>query len=350
MHFEYQRRNRLQEAGRRWRKVGASAVRAFTLTAIAIAGTSAACAQSASTSSQPYPNKPIRLIVGYAPGGGTDIAARIVARRLSEQTGQQFVVDNRPGANGNIGAELAAKALPDGYTLFMAVSADAINASLYPKLPFALTKDFAAVSQVSSTTFMLVVHPAVPVKNVRELIDLARSSPSKLNYATFGTAGIPHLTVEMIKSRSGMQMVQIPYKGSGPALADVVGGQVEIMVAPLSASLPMVKAGRLRALAVASAKRNGAAPDVPTLTESELPGLIAEGWNGILAPARTPVEIVMKLNQEVTTAIKHPDVTRQLVAQGYEPSPNTPREFSAFIKAEIDKWGKVIKSAGVKAE
>jgi tripartite-type tricarboxylate transporter receptor subunit TctC len=194
-----------------------------------------ALSAATAAAAQPWPTKPIRLIVSYAPGGGTDIAARIVARRLSEQLGQQVIVDNRPGANGSIGNELAARATADGYTLLMAVSADAINAGLYPKLPFDLTTDFAPVSQVSSTAFMLVVHPSVTANSVKELIDLAKASPAKLNYATFGTAGIPNLAIELIKSRTGVDMVQIPYKGSGPALADVMTGQVQLMVAPVSA-------------------------------------------------------------------------------------------------------------------
>jgi tripartite-type tricarboxylate transporter receptor subunit TctC len=299
---------------------------------------------------QTYPTKPIRLIVGYAPGGGTDIAARIVARRLSEQLGQQVVVDNRPGANGNIGAEIAARALPDGYTLLMTVSADAINAVLYPKLPFNLARDFAAVGQVSATSFVLVVHPAVQVQNPRQLVELARANPGKLNYATFGTAGIPNLAIEMLKAATGVKMVQVSYRGSGPALADVVAGQVEMMVGPLSAALPLVKAGRLRALGVASAKRNSAAPDLPTLNASGLPGLVAEGWNGILAPSGAPVSVVGRLNAQIAKAVQSADVHRQLVDQGYEPTLRTPAEFAAFIKAEIAKWQKVITTAGVKPD
>jgi tripartite-type tricarboxylate transporter receptor subunit TctC len=299
---------------------------------------------------QAFPTKPIRLIVGYAPGGGTDIAARIVARRLGEQLGQQVVVDNRPGANGNIGAEIAARALPDGYTVLMTVSADAINAVLYPKLPFNLARDFAAVGQVSATSFVLVVHPSVQAQNPRQLVELARTNPGKLNYATFGTAGIPNLAIEMLKAATAVKMVQVSYRGSGPALADVVSGQVEMMVGPLSAALPLVKAGRLRALGVASAKRNSAALDLPTLHESGLPGLVAEGWNGILAPAGAPPPVVGRLNTEIAKAVQSVDVHRQLVDQGYEPTVRKPDEFAAFIKAEIAKWQKVITTAGVKPD
>jgi tripartite-type tricarboxylate transporter receptor subunit TctC len=297
-----------------------------------------------------YPSRPVRLIVGYAPGGGTDIAARIVARQLSQQLEHQIVVDNRPGANGNIGAEIAAKAPADGYTLLMSVSADAINAALYPKLPFSLVRDFAAVGQVAATTFMLVVHPSVRAQTPKQLIDLALSRPGKLNYATFGAAGIPNLTIEMLKAATGANMVQISYRGSGPALAGVVAGHVEVMVAPISAALPLVKAGRLRALGVAGAKRNNAAPDLPTLNESGLAGVIAEGWNGVLAPLDASPAVIRRLNAEITKAVQSPDVNRQLIDQGYEPTTRTPDEFAAFIRAELAKWQKVIKAAGIKPE
>ena len=294
-----------------------------------------------------YPSRPVRLIVGYAPGGGTDIAARIVARQLSQQLGHQIVVDNRPGANGNIGAEIAAKAPADGYTLLMSVSADAINAGLYPKLPFSLVRDFAAVAQVAATTFMLVVHPSVQAHTPKQLVDLALSRPGKLNYATFGAGGIPNLTIEMLKAVTGANMVQISYRGSGPALAGVVAGQVEVMVAPISAALPLVKAGRLRAL---GAKRNNAAPDLPTLNESGLASVIAEGWNGVLAPLGASPAVIRRLNAEITKAVQSPDVNRQLIDHGYEPTTRTPDEFAAFIRAEVAKWQKVIKAADIKPE
>lgn len=297
-----------------------------------------------------YPTKPVRLIVGYAPGGGTDIAARIVARRLSDQLGQQVIVDNRPGANGAIGAELASKAPPDGYTLLMAVSADAINASLNPGLRYSLTRDFEAVSPISSTTFVLVTHPSVPARTARELIELARAQPGKLNYATFGNAGIPNLAVEMMKASSGIRMEQIAYKGSGPALSDLVAGHVDLMVGPLAAALPLAKAGRLHALGVASAKRNPAAPEIPTLDEAGLAGVIAEGWNGVLAPAGTPRDLVNRVNSEIAAAVKRAEVTRQLVDRGYQPTFSTPAQFGEFIAAEVAKWTRVVKQAGIRAQ
>jgi len=297
-----------------------------------------------------YPNRPVRLIVGYAPGGVTDIAARILARRLAEHLGQQVVVDNRPGANGTIGGELAAKAAADGYTLLMAVSADAINAGLVAKLPYNLARDFAAVSPVASTAFVLLAHPALAAQTAQQLVELARSRPGKLNYATFGAAGIPNLAVEMMKALTGIRMEQIAYKGSGPALTDLVAGQVDIMVGPLSAAMPFVKAGRLRALGVTTAKRNPAMPELPTLEESGLAGVVAEGWNGVLAPAATPRELVARLNADIGAAVKSPEATRQLVDQGYEPSAATPAEFAAFIQAELAKWSRVIKAAGLSAQ
>jgi tripartite-type tricarboxylate transporter receptor subunit TctC len=294
-----------------------------------------------------YPAKPVRLIVGYAPGGGTDIAARIVARRLSEQLGQQFIVDNRPGANGTIGGSLAARASADGYTLLIVTSADAINASLYARLPYDLVRDFAAVSPVASTTFVLLVHPGVAARTVQQFVELARARPGTLNYATFGSAGIPNLAVEMMKSVAGIRMEQIAYKGSGPALADLVAGQVDLMVGPMAAALPFVKAGRLRALGVAGARRNPALPEIPTLAESGLTGVVAEGWNGVLAPAAAPRERILRLNAAVGRAVGSADVTRQLVDQGYEPSTAAPAAFADFVEAEVAKWGRVVKAAGI---
>ena len=301
----------------------------------------------AAVAASDYPAKPVRLIVGYAPGGGTDIAARIVARRLSEQFGQQFIVDNRPGANGTIGGSLAAKAPTDGYTLLIVTSADAINASLYVRLPYDLVRDFAAVSPVASTTFVLLVHPGVAAQTVQQFVDLARARPGTLNYATFGSAGIPNLAVEMMKSVTGIRMEQIAYKGSGPALADLVAGQVDLMVGPMAAALPFVKAGRLRALGVAGTRRNPAMPGIPTLEESGLTGVVAEGWNGVLAPAATPRERILRLNAGIGRAVQSADVTRQLVDQGYEPSAATPLAFADFIQAEVAKWRRVVKAAGI---
>lgn len=297
-----------------------------------------------------YPARSIRLIVGFAPGGGTDIAARIVARRLGDQLGQPVLVDNRPGANGLIGGEIAAKAPPDGYTLLVAVSADAINAGLLPKMPYSLVSDFAAVSPIATTAFVLVVHPGVPAKSAKELVALARARPGQLNYATFGSAGIPNLAVEMMKASTGIRMEQIAYKGSGPALGDLVAGQVDLMVGPLSAALPFVKAGRLRMLAVSSARRNPVVPELPTLAEAGVDGVVAEGWNGILAPAATPPATVARLNEEIARAVKSEEVNRQLVDQSYQPAHATPAAFGAFLRAEVEKWARVIKAAGIRPQ
>jgi tripartite-type tricarboxylate transporter receptor subunit TctC len=307
-------------------------------------------ALAAAVSAQPYPAKPVRMIAASSPGSAVDIVARIVAQKLGEQLGQQVIVDNRAGAGGNLGAELAAKAAPDGYTLFMGTPAHAINTGLYRKLNYDLTRDFAPVSQVTSGQYAIVVHPSLPVKSVKELIALARAKPGQLNYASAGSGNATHLAGELFNSAARVKLVHVPYKGSGPAVTDLVGGQVQLMFGNLVAVLPQVKTARLRALAVTGEKRTAAAPELPTVIEAGVPGYVVISWFGVLVPAATPRELITRLNADLARTMGAPDVRERLAADGAEPTVGTPEQFGAFIKAEIAQWTKVIKNAGIVAE
>jgi len=299
----------------------------------------------------PYPSKPIRIVVPFPAGGTTDILARAVAQKLTETGGQPVVVDNRPGAGGNIGAELVAKSAPDGYTLLMGtVGTHAINPGLYAKMPYDHQRDFAPVILVAGVPNVLVVHPAVPVNSVQELIAYGKANPGRLNFASSGSGTSIHLSGELFKTMSGVQMTHIPYKGSAPALADLLGGQVQLMFDNLPSALPHIKAGKLRALAVTSAQRAPALPDVPTVAEAGLPGFEASSWFGLLAPAGTPKEIIAKLNAEVATWLATPAARDKLTAQGANAVGNSPDEFTQYIAAETVKWQKVVKESGAKVE
>ena len=304
----------------------------------------------AGAGAQPFPSKPIRLVVADAPGGAPDQLARLLAQRLSEQLGQQVVVDNRAGAGGNLGAELAAKAAPDGYTLFMGTPAHAINTGLYRKLNYDLIRDFSPVTQVTSGQYVVVVHPSLPAKSIRELIALARGKPGQLNYASAGSGNATHLAGELFASATRIKLVHVPYKGSGPAVTDLVGGQVQLMFANLVAALPQVKTGRIRALAVTGQTRAAAAPELPTVIEAGVPGYVVTSWFGVLVPAATPRELIMKLNAELARTMSAPDVRDRLAADGAEPTTGTPEQFGAFLRAEITQWTKVVKDAGIVAE
>ena len=309
---------------------------------------SAATAQAASTgSAQAYPARPIRVIVPTSPGAGADIVSRIVAQRLSDTVGQQFIIDNRAGAGANLAAEITAKAAPDGYTLFIATPAHAINPSLYNRLSYDIVRDFVPISQMSSGYYVIVVHPSVPVKNVKELIALAKAKPGQLNYASAGPGNATHLAGELFKSLAQVDMVHIAYKGSGPGVIDLVAGQVQVMFPNLTSAISFIKSGRLRALATTGEHRAQTAPDIPTVIESGLKGYSVIGWYGLAAPAHTPQPIITKLNAEVVKVLNQPDMKERLAADGAEPAPSTPAEFAALIKAEIAKWGKVIKDAGL---
>jgi tripartite-type tricarboxylate transporter receptor subunit TctC len=300
---------------------------------------------------QAYPNHAIRLVVPFPAGGTTDILARDVAKKLTDALGQSVVVDNRPGAGGNIGADLVAKAPPDGYTLLMGtVGTHAINPSLYAKMPYDHVKDFVPVVLVAGVPNVLVVNPSVPVNTVADLIKLAKSKPGAINFASSGSGTSIHLSGELFKTMTGVDMTHVPYKGSSPALTDLMGGQVQIMFDNLPSSLALIKSGKLRAVAVTSLKRAPALPDVPTVSESGVPGFEASSWFGILAPAGTPAPIVAKLNAEVNKWLQSPEGKEQLLAQGAEVAGGPPEQFVAHIRAETDKWAKVVKASGAKVD
>jgi tripartite-type tricarboxylate transporter receptor subunit TctC len=305
----------------------------------------AAAAQSAA-----YPTKPVRFIVPSAAGGGTDIIARAISLKLSETFGQQFVVDNRPGAGQMIGIELAAKSPPDGHTILMAASTLAINPVMYKKVPYDPVRDFAPITQAASLPNVLVVHPSLPVKSVAELIAYAKRRPGELNFASAGIGTSPQMSIELLKSMAGIDMVHIPYKGTAPGVVDLLAGQVLVMAPNLLTALPHIKSGKLRALAVTSSKRSRALPDVPTVAESGLAGYDSTQWYGVLAPAGTPREIVSRLHEAIVHALRDDEVGKRLAADGAEAVGSTPEEFAAFIKSESEKWAKVATAAGIKAE
>jgi tripartite-type tricarboxylate transporter receptor subunit TctC len=297
-----------------------------------------------------YPTKPVRLVVPFPAGGTTDLLARAAAQKLSEAWGQQVIVDNRPGAAGNIGAELVAKSAPDGYTLLMGtVGTHAINASLYAKMPYDHVKDFTPVILVAGVPNVLVVNPQVPVNSVPEVIAYAKANPGKLNFASSGSGTSIHLSGELFKTMTGVQMTHVPYKGSAPALTDLIGGQVQLMFDNLPSSLAFIKAGKLRAIAVTSTTRSAALPDVPTVADT-VPGFEASSWFGILGPAGTPRDIVMKINGETAKWLASPDAKEKLAAQGANVASGTPEDFAKHIQAETAKWAKVVKESGAKVD
>ena len=310
-------------------------------TALAFPGTAPA---------QTYPAKPIRYIVGYTPAGTADMLARAVGQKLNEAWGQQVIVENRPGAGTNIATEVAAKAPPDGYTLFMPTVANAINPTLYAKLNFDLLRDFAFVTNFAKVPGIVVCHPSVPVKNAKELVALARAEPNALRHGSTGIGSPHHLAAEIFKSMTGVKMIHVPYRGAAPALVDVVAGHIEIYFGAMVSTIPHVKSGRLRALGVTSLKRIAAAGGTPTLDEQGLKGFETGSWFGMAAPAGTPRDIIMKLHAESTKAIQAPDIRDRMSAEGAEFVGDTPEQFAAFIKAEIVKWGKAVKASGAKPE
>jgi len=295
---------------------------------------------------QPYPSKPIRLIVAFAPGGGGDIIARLIGQKLSERSGQAVVVDNRPGAVGIIGTEIAAKAPPDGYAIYLAGVNFAINASFFSKLPYDTEKDFACITLVASAPYILLVHPNVSAGSVKELIALAKAQPGSLNYASNGDGSPPHLAGELLKSMANIQVVHIPYNGGGPALNALLSGQVHMFFSVISAAVPHMKAGRLKPLGVASNQRSSAVPDVPTMAEAGLPGLEATNWFAVLAPVRTPRDIVSQLNSMIVDVLQTPDMKNRLVSLGLEAVGSTSAQCEAHIKNEIVKWANVVKVSG----
>ena len=283
-------------------------------------------------------------------GGSTDFVARVVADKLAERLGQTVIVENRPGAGGNIAAAVAAKAAPDGYTLYLVTVATAISASLYDNLQYNLATDFAAVSQASTMTSFLVVHPSLPVYSVKELIALAKSKPGELNYASSGIGNSPHVAGEMFKMMAGVDLVHIPYKGTAPQITDLVGGVVKISFPTMPGVIEHVKSGRLRALAINSTERSPILPNIPTMAEAGLPGYVDEAWNGVAAPAGTPKEIVNFLSAEIAKLMVMPEVQKKMAAAGTSPVSKTPEEFDAYVKSEIRKWGNVVKTANIKLD
>jgi tripartite-type tricarboxylate transporter receptor subunit TctC len=297
---------------------------------------------------QSYPSKPIRLIVGFAPGGPNDILARIVGQKLSEATGVPVPVDNRPGADSIIGIQLTARSAPDGYTIATISASSTIHPSVYSNIPFDIAKDLAPVALLASSAFVLVVNPSVPAKSVKDLIALARARPDQLNFASSGIGGTLHLSGELFKSLAHVNMNHVPYKGGAPALNDVISGQLELMFSPMAIAIPQVKSGRLRALAVTSAKRWPSLPDLPSVAEAGVAGYESTGWYGIVAPARTPPETITRLNQEIVKLLALPDVRKRLDGLDMQPIGSSPEQMASHIEAELVKWAKVVRDAKLK--
>ena len=300
--------------------------------------------------SQAWPSKPIRMIIAFPPGGPTDLVSRVLAQRLSEQLGQQVIVDNKPGAGGNIAAEMAAKAAPDGYTVFYNTSAIVIGPALYGKVNYDTLKDFAPVALTASVPLVLVVNPQLPAKSVKEFLEVAKTRSGALNYSSSGTGTITHLASAMLSTQTGVQTQHIPYKGSAPGLVDLVAGQTQFMIDTMNTVLPYVRDNRLRALAVTSSKRSALMPDLPTMAEAGVAGFEAAAWQGIVVPVGTPADIVQKLNAEVNKALQNPDLRGRLAAQGADILGGTSAEYAAYLRAEMPRWAKAVKDSGAKPE
>ncbi len=321
----------------------------FLIALMAVAATLTAT-PPAQAQAEAYPNKTVRIVVGYAAGGATDILARLLAQKMTESLGQQVIVENRPGANSNIGAEVVAKAAPDGYTVYMGSIANTINMSLYPKLNYDVVKDFSPVMLVATVPNILVVHPSVPAKTVKELIDLAKAKPDTLNVASSGSGSSIHMSAELFKMLTGVKITHVPYKGSAPAVSDLLGGQVQMMFDNAPSAMPHVKAGKLRALAVTSPRRIPALPDVPTVIESGVAGFDVFSWFALFVPAGTPKEIVAKLNAHANQALAKPDVQARMADLGAEGVGGTTERLASHVNAEVARWSKVVKESGARAD
>ena len=311
-----------------------------------------AVAVTAPAAAQGFPSRPLKIVATFEPGGASDILARLLAPRLAESLGQPVLVENRPGAGGNTGTDYVAKSAPDGHTLVMGyIGTHAVNPTLYPRIPFDAVRDFAPVAFVASIPSALVVHPSVPARSVPELVALAKSRPGALNYGSGGSGTAPHLGAELFKLMAGVDLVHVPYKGSGPAVTDLLSGQLSLMFNTMIQTIPHVQSGKLRALAVTSARRSAALPELPTVAEAGLPGYEMVGWFGVLAPAGTPKEAVARLNGDLLKALALPDVKERLAKLGSEPTDiRTPEQFGDYIKAEIAKWARVVKAAGMRID
>jgi tripartite-type tricarboxylate transporter receptor subunit TctC len=310
------------------------------------------CAAGGGTAfAQAFPTKPVRLVVPFPPGGPLDAVGRAIADKLTQAWGQSVVIDNRPGAGGNIGADLVAKSPPDGYTVVMgALSTHAVNPSLYPKMPYDAVKDFAPITLVAITPNVLVVNPALPVNSVKELIAYAKANPGKLSFGSGSNGSAGHLAGELFKVDTGADIVHIPYKGGAPAMQALLSGDTQLMFDNLANSMPQVKAGKLKALAVTTGERSALVPDLPTMAEAGVPGFDIATWFGLMAPAGTPAGIVAKWNADVTKILNSPDMRERLTAQGAEAAPTTPAEFAAFIQAELSKYARIVKTSGAKVD
>ncbi len=356
--FPRKRESRLQNPGPRFRgDNGLLLRRSFAFNkaptiriAIFSIITCVACSTIATAADTPYPTKPVRFIIPFAPGGGNDIVGRMLGAKLGEAWGQQVVIDNRPGAGGNIAAETTARAAPDGYTIFQFNIANTMAPSLYKKLGYDPQRDFSPVTQIGTSPFILVVHPAVPAKTVPELIAYMKAQPGKLNYASSGTGGSTHLITELFKSMAGVSMTHIPYNGAGPALTELVGGQVQLMFVVPATGIPYIRSGRLRALGISSVRRSALVPELPTITESGVPGYESGTWYGVVVAAKTPPAIVQKIHADIVKALQLPDIRERMTAQGVEVIASTPGDFAKFIKAEILKWARVVALSGARAE
>jgi tripartite-type tricarboxylate transporter receptor subunit TctC len=301
-------------------------------------------------SAQQYPVKPVRVIVPSSPGGGTDIVTRILTPELSKRMGQQFVVENRAGAGTMIGIEAASRAAPDGYTLLMGLSTLAINSALYKKVPYDPVKDFAPITVAVSSGSIIVVHPSVPVKTLKDLIAFARARPGQMNYASAGIGTYPHMTMELLLSMAKLKMVHIAYKGTGPAMVDMLAGHTAAMAGTMVTTVPQIRAGRLRALGVTTTSRNSAVPEIPTIAEAGLPGFESVQWYGLLAPAGTPKEAVSRLHGEMVKILQQPDIKQRFANDGADVVANTPEQFAAYIRSELKKWETVARNAGIEKQ
>ena len=306
---------------------------------------------AASAFAQAYPSRPVRLVVPFAPGGSADLVARLIGQKLGESWGQQVVVENKGGGSGMIGNDFVAKSAPDGYTLTIGTLGPfAVNQTLFAKVPYDNIKDFAPITLTGISSHILVAHPSVPVENVNDLIALAKAKPGQLTFASSGTGNATHLTFELFKSTAGIDIVHVPYKGGGPAMADLVGGQVAFSFASMPSALPYVQAGRLRAIAVGGAHRSPLFPEVPTVAEAGLAGFVSEDWQGILAPAKTPAGVVAKLNADLVGVLHTPEMKAKLAGAGFDVKTSTPREFAHFIRSDTAKWATILKRSGTKAQ
>lgn len=327
------------------RRRGLRFVLAFLLSAAIVA------AAGQSLHAQPYPNKPVRLVIPYPPGGGTDTIMRPFVQYLSERLGQQVIIDNRGGAGGSMGMEAAARSAPDGYTIVAGLTAQlAVNPALYRKLPYDPIKDFAPITLFADGPYLLVVHPSLPVKSVQEFIELVQKRPNEITYASSGNGSGGHLAAELLKGMTGMKILHVPYKGGGPALTGLLTGEVQALFAPYASAQGHIKAGRIRALGVSTARRPKAIPDLPTIAEAGVPGYDSGVWYSLLAPAGTPRAIIDRLNRETIAVLNKPEYAKLLVEQAIDPIGGTPEELAQYIKSEIDKWAKVVKESGIRIE